>query len=143
MYGINYVPLILAGVLSLGSFLAGWSFNGNRWETKYTQYRQEVERLANDLRVKNEALVKEQELISQSTKETYEARIAALKRLYGGRVQHGQGSGGSVPSLPKASQGTDGSSPDSTLACALTTQQLISLQDWINKQIGADDGKNN
>jgi hypothetical protein len=135
MFGLtNYVPLILAGVLSLGSFLAGWSFNGTRWESKYTQYRQEVERLANDQRVKNEALAKQQGLINEATKATYEARIAALKRLYGGGVQHNQGSGGSVPGLPTASSGTDGTSSDLTLDCSLTTQQLISLQDWINKQ---------
>ena len=138
---INYVPLILAGVLSLGSFLAGWSYNGNRWETKFNQFKQEVDRLANDQRVKNEALAKEQGLINEATKATYEARIAALKRLYGGGVQHSKGSGGSVPRLPEATSGTDGSSSDLTLTCALTTQQLISLQDWINK-IGANDGKN-
>lgn len=35
MFGINYVSLVLAGLLSLGSFLVAWNVNGNRWEAKY------------------------------------------------------------------------------------------------------------
>jgi hypothetical protein len=141
MFQINYVPIILAGLLSLGSFLAGWSFNGNRWEAKFSSYKAGIEKQVSDQEVRTKALVKEQELITKSTKETYEVRIAALKRLYGG-VQHSQGGPSAVSSVPESTKGTDGPTSDLVLNCALTTQQLTSLQDWITKQIGADHGKN-
>lgn len=35
MYGLKYIKPILAGLLSLALFLAGWFTNGNRWELRY------------------------------------------------------------------------------------------------------------
>lgn len=134
MYWITYVKYVLTGVLSLALFLAGWTINGDRWEAKYSAYKAEVEALGKEQQAKNEALVQKQELINRSTKETYEARIAALKSYYG-RLQHSASNGPrAVPKVPEPTSGTHGTASDLTLACSLTTQQLISLQDWVTNQ---------
>jgi hypothetical protein len=137
---MNYVSFILAGLLSLGSFLAGWSFNGNRWEAKFNSYKSGIEQAVADQKAKTSALVKKQEEINKSTKETYENRIAALKSYYGG-VQYKPSSASAVSSVPESTKGTPESPSDLALTCALTTQQLISLQDWVintRKEYGKD-----
>lgn len=141
MYWITYVKFGLIGVLSIGLFSAGWYVNGSRWEAKYNTYRNGIETAAKEQEVKTHAIVKEQQRINDSTKETYEAKLSAIKSFYGGmRKQTSTASSCNLPSIPNAPKGADESPRDLILTCANTTQQLISLQDWIKKQQGAQDG---
>lgn len=135
MYGITYVKFVVIGLLSLALFSAGWYVNGNRWELKYNTYRSEVEAAASEQEVKTKEIVKEQQRINESTKETYEAKLSAIKSYYGRvRQQAPSASSCNLPSIPHATKRTDEPPRDLLLDCANTTQQLMSLQDWIRKQ---------
>ena len=83
--------------------------------------------------------------VTQSTKERvtndYESKISALHRYYGDavdRVFHAGSSGSRVPSVPATSCGVDARPADNGLAerCAVTTQEYISLREWVQKQTG-------
>lgn len=127
MYWIKYVKPISIGVASLALFLAGWYVNNLRFQ----QYKTEVQAVIKEQEAKNKGIIKQQEIINRSTKETYEAKLNSIKSYYD-RVRYE--SSGSVSSIPNASRGANEGSQDLVLDCAFTTQQVISLQDWITKQ---------
>ena len=76
----------------------------------------------------NEQIVKRQDIITEGIKNEYKANVDRLRRTYGG-VQHSK----TTPTNP--SKGVDGTSSNLLLDCAITTQQLVSLQDWMTKQL--------
>jgi hypothetical protein len=77
----------------------------------------------------NEQLVKRQDIITEGIKNEYKANIARLRATYG-RVQYNS------PTAPtNPTKGVDGASSNLLLDCAITTQQLVSLQDWMTKQL--------
>ena len=82
--------------------------------------------------------------VTQSTKEgvanDYESKISALHRYYGAavdRVFHAGSSSSRVSGVPAATPSTNARPTDAGLAeaCAVTTQQLVSLQGWVQKQV--------
>jgi hypothetical protein len=76
----------------------------------------------------NEQLVKRQDIITEGIKNEYKANIARLRTTYG-RVYNST----TAPTNP--TKGVDGASSNLLLDCAITTQQLVSLQDWMTKQL--------
>ena len=81
--------------------------------------------------------------VTQSTKERvtndYESKISALHRYYGDaveRVFHAGSSSGGVSSVRVPASSPDAATTDAGLVerCAMTTQQLVSLQEWVGKQ---------
>jgi hypothetical protein len=120
--------------LVLGCFSAGFYVEHLRYE----EYRQEVQLAGQKQLAENTAKIKEQELINENIKQTYEARIDNIHSFYSG--MHNT-SGSPVSSDPKATISVNGETHNIlSLAqeCAATTQQLVTLQDWINQQIGLD-----
>jgi hypothetical protein len=77
----------------------------------------------------SEQTVKKQNIITQGIQNEYKANIARLRNTYGNRVYN------SASTATNTTKGTDGASPDLLLNCAITTQQLVSLQDWLTSQI--------
>ena len=126
---ISYVRLgLLAGIFMVG-LLLGWDYeHGN-----LVAYKAEVKAAADKQIAKNEAIQKQQELVNKGISDAYEAKLSALKSYYGGLRQP---SSGNLPSISNPSSGVNESASDQLLACAYTTQQLVSLQDWINAQVG-------
>lgn len=76
----------------------------------------------------NEQIVKRQDIITEGIKNEYKANIARLRTTYG-RVYNSK----TAPTNP--TKGVDGASSNLLLDCAITTQQLVSLQDWMTKQL--------
>ena len=126
---ISYVRLgLLAGIFMVG-LLLGWDYeHGN-----LVAYKTEIKAAADKQIAKNEAIQKQQELVNKGISDAYEAKLSALKSYYGGLRQP---SSGNLPSISNPSSGVNESASDQLLACAYTTQQLVSLQDWINLQVG-------
>lgn len=77
----------------------------------------------------SEQAAKRQTLITTGIQNEYKANIARLRATYGSGVYN------SAPTPTNPTKGTDGASSNLLLNCALTTQQLVSLQDWLNSQI--------
>lgn len=126
---ISYARIgLLAGIFVVGLFL-GWRYeHGN-----LVAYKAEVKAVADQQIAKNESIQKQQELVNKGISDAYEAKLSALKSYYGGLRNS---SSGNLPSISSPSAGVNESASDQLLACAYTTQQLVSLQDWINLQVG-------
>ena len=128
-------PLSIGAWITIISVVVSiFGFGYGRYEhNALISYKSEVTTIANKKIAENEAKIKEQTLINKATKENYEAKLSALKSYYGG--MHNSSSS-SMPTFSNSASGTNESSPDQLLACAYTTQQLVSLQDWIKQQTG-------
>lgn len=125
---ISYVRIgILAGLFMVG-LLLGWGYE----HRNLVAYKAEVEAVAKIQQAKNESIVKQQTLISKGIENEYQAKLSALKSYYGGMRQS---SSGSMSGVPKSTLGIDGKATNLELACAYTTQQLVSLQDFIRQQL--------
>jgi len=126
---ISYARIgILAGIF-LAGLLLGWTYE----HRALVAYKAEVKALADQQIAKNESIQKQQALVNKGISDAYEAKLSSLKSYYGGLRQP---SSGNLPSISNPSAGVNESASDQLLACAYTTQQLVSLQDWINAQVG-------
>ena len=128
----TYVKIGLFIVLVCGSFYSGWHTR----DVDFSVYKDQVRIAAEKQIADNEAKQKEQELINKGVSDAYEARINSIHAMYG-RMQYA--SGGAVSSNPTATITINGETHNILSVaeeCAQTTQQLISLQDWVNQQVG-------
>lgn len=127
-------PLPISFYIYAGlSLLAIAGLGYGRYEhNALSDYKTEIAVIAEKQKMINESVVKQQDLVSKASKENYEAKLSALKSYYGGLHNS---SSGSMPTLSNPSSTANGSTSDQLLACAYTTQQLVSLQEWINQQI--------
>jgi len=127
----TYVKIGLFIVLVCGSFYGGWHTR----DVDFSVYKDQVRIAAEKQIADNEAKQKEQELINKGVSDAYEARINSIHAMYG-RMQYA--SGGSVSSSRTATITINGETHNILSVaeeCAQTTQQLISLQDWVNQQV--------
>jgi hypothetical protein len=125
---ISYVRIaILAGIFMAG-LLLGWGYE----HRNLVAYKAEVEAVAKVQQAKNESIAKQQTLVNKGIENEYQAKLSALKSVYGGLRQP---SSGSMSAIPQSTIGIDGKATNLELACAYTTQQLVSLQDWLRQQL--------
>ena len=125
---ISYARIgILVGLFMAG-LLLGWGYEYRN----LVAYKAEVEAVAKIQQAKNESIVKQQTLVNKGIENEYQAKLSALKSYYGGLRYP---SSGSMSAVPQSTFGIDGKATNLELACAYTTQQLVSLQDWIKEQV--------
>ena len=125
---ISYVRIaILAGIFMAG-LLLGWGYEYRN----LVAFKAEVEAVAKVQQAKNESIVKQQTLVNKGIENEYQAKLSALKSYYGGLRQP---SSGQLSAIPQSTIGIDGKATNLELACAYTTQQLVSLQGWIQQQL--------
>jgi hypothetical protein len=124
---------IAAIVIALA--LAYWS-GYDRMRDKHLLFVAEVKSIGEAQEAANKSAVEIAEVITEGVKDEYEARIAALRRQYAGRVQQCGTSSGQVSTVSKSSPGTYDPTTDEKLIvnCAETTAQLEALQKWVKKQ---------
>ena len=121
-----YVKLGLACAALLGSAYLGYSFE----HIRFMVFKAEVETVAREQKAKNESVQKQQALVHKGIVNEFQAKLGALRNRYDG-VQYT--SGGQLPSLSNPAGSINGAPANFTLDCAITTQQLVSLQDWIRE----------
>ena len=117
--------IVLIGALFGFGYYKGYSGEKQRFDT----YKADIEAQVKAQEAINEATKKQQDIIGKSIRSDYENKLSALKSYYGGLRQ--QSSTPGLSTLPNASIGLDGKAPNIELTCAYTTQQLVSLQEWI------------
>jgi hypothetical protein len=122
----TYVKLGLACVALLGSAYLGYSFEHSR----FMVFKAEVETVAREQEAKNKSVQKQQALVNKGIVNEFQAKLGALRNRYDG-VQYTGGS--QLPTLSNPAGSINGTSANFTLDCAITTQQLVSLQDWIRE----------
>lgn len=123
---ISYVRLGLLAGLFVAGLILGWTYE----HRNLVAYKAEVEAVAKVQEAKNESIVKQQALVNKGIENEFQAKLGALRDRYD-RVQYTSGS--QLPSLSNPTGKPDGSPTNLTLDCAITTQQLVSLQDWIRE----------
>lgn len=116
--------IVLIGALFGFGYYKGYSGEKQRFDT----YKADIEAQVKAQEAINEATKKQQDIIGKSIRSDYENKLSALKSYYGGVRQQ---SSTSLSTLPSSSISINAETPNLELACASTTQQLVSLQEWI------------
>jgi len=124
---VSYVKIVVVSLL-----LCGCAY-GYIEHSRFEEYKSEIKAIAEKQIAQNESKVKEQALINKGISNAYEAKLSAIHTYYDGMRNS---SGSPMSSLSLSSSGTNVSSSDFKLDCAITTQQVVSLQDWIKEQSG-------
>ena len=117
--------IVLVGALFGAGYYKGYSGEKERFDT----FKADLQAQVKAQEAINEATKKQQDIIGKSIRSDYENKLSALKSYYGGVRQ--QSSSNSLSSIPSSTIGIDGKATNIELACAYTTQQLVSLQEWI------------
>jgi hypothetical protein len=128
----GYVKIAVFALFVCGVFFAGWHSR----DRDFTIYKDQVRIAAEKQQSETEAKIKEQEIINENIKQTYEARLTNIHSFYSGMLD----SRSSIVSSsdPKATITINGETHNVLLVaeqCAQTTEQLITLQDWVNQQV--------
>ena len=113
---------------------------GKYQSAKYDAYVSKVELAAKEQELTNKSKAKEAFQVNEKVKNDYENRIALIKRTYGGMRLTNTNPTGTVSATASS---TDGTPTDSQFIekCAITTQQLVSIQGWLKEQIGIFNAK--
>jgi hypothetical protein len=117
--------IVLVGALFGAGYYKGYSGEKERFDT----FKADLQAQVKAQEAINEATKKQQDIIGKSIRSDYENKLSALKSYYGGVRQ--QSSSNSLSAIPSSTIGIDGKATNIELACAYTTQQLVSLQEWI------------
>jgi type II secretory pathway pseudopilin PulG len=129
---IDYAKLGIAVFLLLGAFASGWALR-NR---DFNDYKREVSNAAKAQEAHVESIKKQQEITTTAIQKEYDAKLTLLRQYYANGVR--QPNTSKLPNISNTTNGLDAITAYNILAgqCAEATQQLISLQEWINEQIG-------
>jgi len=132
LYG-TYAKAILLIALVCGVFFAGWHTR----DRDFTIYKDQVRIEAEKAQAHTESIKKQQEITTKGIQDEYDAKLALIRQYYANGVRNNNG-GNSVSSISTTSKLSDAITAYNELAsnCAQTTLQLVTLQQWINKQMG-------
>ena len=117
--------------LVLGGFGAGFYVE----HLRFADFKNQVKIVAEKQQAETDAKIKEQEIINENIKQTYEARLTSIHTFYTGMLNSRSGV---VSSDPNATITINGETHNVLLVaeqCAQTTEQLMTLQDWVNQQV--------
>jgi hypothetical protein len=135
-------PLPITGwiMIALSVAALGGLGYGKFESAKYEAYVSKAELAAKEQEMINQAKAKEANQVTEKVKNDYQNKLNLIKSTYGGLRLSSSGQTGSISNT---SSGTDGttSDPQFIVKCAITTQQLESLQAWLNEQIGIFNAK--
>jgi hypothetical protein len=131
---IDYWKLAIAGAVIVGAFLAGWNVRNN----DYKAFKLEVEHTAQAQEANVKSIQKQQALVTKSVEKEYEAKLAAVRNYYKSTSVWNNPSSSKVSGISASPSATDVITAYNVLAgqCAETTQQIVSLQSWLNEQMG-------
>ena len=130
---LTYVKIGAGTILLLICFFSGWYIRNN----DYMAFKKEVELAAKAQEAHVESIQKQHALVTKGIANEYDAKIAALRNYYKS-TSVWNSNGSQVSGLSTSPKSVDVVTAYNVLAgqCAETTHQVISLQEWINAQIG-------
>ena len=132
MFPLPISTYIYAGLILLS--VIGFSY-GRYEHNKYVTFKAEVETIAIKQQAHVESITKQQALVTKGIENEYNAKLALLRNYYANGVRNP--SSGAMPSISNAATSLNDFTANGLLIkCAETTQQLVSLQEWINEQTG-------
>jgi len=113
---------------------------GKYESAKYDAYVAKTELAAKEQEMINQSKAKEAAQVNEKVKNDYENRLALIKHTYGGMRLPSANQAGTVPNTSGSLDGTP-ADPQFIEKCAMTTQQLVSLQGWLAEQVGIFNAK--
>ena len=113
---------------------------GKYESAKYDAYVAKTEAAAKEQELINKAKAREAEQVTEKVKNDYQNKLDILKRTYSGMRLTNAGQTSTVSGTSSTTDGTP-ADPKFIEKCAITTQQLVSLQAWLNEQIGIFNAK--
>jgi len=128
-------PITTWIMIGLSVIALGGVGYGKYESAKYDAYVSKQELAAKEQQMINQSKAKEAAQVNEKVKTDYENRIALIKHTYGGMQLPSTNQAGTVYKPSPILDGTP-SDPEFIEKCAMTTQQLVSLQAWLNEQIG-------
>ena len=137
MFPLPISTWIMVGlsVIALGGF--GY---GKYQSAKYDAYVSKAEAAAKEQEVINKYKAKEAAQVTEKVKNDYENKLSIIKHTYGGMRLSSSSQTGTISNTTSPTDGTP-TDPKFIEKCAITTQQLVSLQGWLNEQIGIFNAK--
>jgi len=129
---IDYAKLAIIGAILSVAFGSGWWMGYSR----YLEYKKEVAVAAQAQEEKVKSIRSQQELVNKGIQNEYDAKLTLLRQYYANGVRQPNSSSVSNLSTTSAIANANTAYADLIGQCAQTTQQLVSLQEWINGQIG-------
>jgi len=126
-----YFKIAIAFGLLLISFCGGLYVG----HLRLVAYKEEIAIAEKVQEQHNVDIVKQQQLIIKQVSNDYENKLARIKSYYGGLHYPSSSKLSSDSQTTSRIDGTP-TDPQFALKCADTTQQLESLQDFINQQLG-------
>ena len=134
------LPISTYIMIALSAAALGGLGYGKYQSAKYDAFVAKTELVAKEQEMINQSKAKEAAQVNEKVKNDYENRIALIKRTYGGmRLPSAE----QASAVSKSASSLDGTPADPQFIekCAITTQQLVSLQAWLNEQIGIFNAK--
>jgi len=132
MFSFTYVKIGVVAVLLLSAYAFGWHSR----DIDFTKFKDKQKAIVEKQIAENEAKEKEQELINENLKQTYEARITSIHTFYTGMLNSSSRTlSVSDPNATITVNGETHNLLSVAQECAATTEQLITLQDWVNQQV--------
>ena len=134
------LPISTWIMIALSAAALGGIGYGKYQSAKYDAYVSKTEAAAKEQEIVNKYKAKEAAQVTEKVKNDYENKLDIIKRTYGGMRLP---STSQTSPIPRASSSADGTPADPKFIekCAITTQQLVSLQAWLNEQIGIFNAK--
>jgi hypothetical protein len=134
------LPISTWIMIALSAAALGGIGYGKYQSAKYDAYVSKTEAAAKEQEIINKYKAKEAAQVTEKVKNDYENKLDIIKRTYGGMRLP---STSQTSPIPRASSSADGTPADPKFIekCAITTQQLVSLQAWLNEQIGIFNAK--
>ena len=136
MFPLPILTYVKAGLLILfvcGIFFAGWHTR----DRDFTIYKDQVRIAAEKQQSENESIKKQQELVNKGIQDEYDAKLALLRQYYANGVRNNNGTS-TVSGISSTAKLSDAIAAYNQLAsdCAATTLQTVTLQQWVNEQLG-------
>ena len=132
--GGSSVQIYIYLAIVFGGFSAGFYVE----HLRFSAYETKVEAAGAAAQAKTESIQKQHEIVTKGIKDEYATKLSTLRNYYKSTSVWNNGSGSQMSGISTAPSVTDVISSYNQLAisCAETTQQLVSLQEWLNQQIG-------
>jgi len=132
LYG-TYIKAGLLIVLVCGVFFAGWHTR----DRDFTIYKDQVRIEAEKAQAHTESVQKQQALINKGIQDEYDAKLSLLRQYYANGVRNNNGAS-TVSGISSTTKLSDAIAAYNQLAsdCAATTLQTVTLQQWVNEQLG-------
>ena len=131
MFGLINPLYKILGIIGVVAVLFGFGYyrGYSAEKARFDAFKLELEASAKAQEKINQQIEQKNKLIATNIKSEYETKIIALRNYYANSLRYPNTN--KLSSLSITAPGSNGEATNLPLACAYTTQQLVSLQDWV------------